>query len=71
MYQLAIHPDPISISQLAEDSSLTLSKSQVIEALDSLGRRALIEKSKVASDVLFTLQPVVMKYVKRIYPEGM
>jgi hypothetical protein len=71
MYQLAIHHDPISISQLAEDSSLTLSKSQVIEALDSLGRRALIEKSKAASDVLFTLQPVVMKYVKRLYPEGL
>jgi hypothetical protein len=71
MYELAIHPAPLSISNLAEDISLTVSKSEIIEALDSLEQRSLIEKSKVASEVRFTLQPVVMKYVKRIYPEGL
>jgi GTPase SAR1 family protein len=71
MYELAIHTEPIPLSQLAENISLTVSRSEIIEALDSLGRRSLIEKSKVADEVLFTLQPVVMKYVKRTYPEGL
>jgi Cdc6-like AAA superfamily ATPase len=77
MYELAIHPAPLSISNLTKNTSLT--GSEIIEALDSLERRCLIEKatptpiekSKVANEVLFTLQPVVMKYVKRIYPEGL
>ena len=67
MYKLAIHTEPISLAQLAENISSTVSKSEIIEALDSLGRRSLIEKSKVADEVLFTLQPVVMKYVNRTY----
>jgi GTPase SAR1 family protein len=71
MYELAIHTEPIPLSQLAENISLTVSKSEIIEALDSLGRRSLIEKSKVADEVLFTLQPVVMKYVKRTYLKGL
>jgi hypothetical protein len=71
MYELAIHTKPISLSQLAEDISLRVSKSEIIEHLDSLEQRSLIEKSKVADEVLFTLQPVVMKYVKRTYPEGL
>jgi hypothetical protein len=71
MYKLAIHTEPIPLAQLAEDISLTVSRSEIIEALDSLGRRSLIEKSKVSDEVLFTLQPVVMKYVKRTYPEGL
>ncbi len=70
MQQLAIHPIPISLSQLTEDISLIKSKSELIEAMESLSQRSLIERSTVASEVLFTLQPVVMKYVKRIYPVG-
>jgi len=77
MYELAIHPAPLSISNLTENTSLT--GSEIIEALDSLERRCLIEKatptliekSKVANEVLFTLQPVVMKYVKRTYSKGL
>jgi hypothetical protein len=71
MYELAIKTAPISLSKLTEDISLTVSKSEIIEALDSLERRSLIEKTKVATEVLFTLQPVVMKYVRRIYPKGL
>jgi hypothetical protein len=71
MYELAIHTEPIPLSQLAENISLTVSKSEIIEALDSLGRRSLIEKSKVADEVLFTLQPIVMKYLKKTYPENL
>jgi hypothetical protein len=71
IYELAIHTEPIGLSQLVENISLTVSTSEIIEALDSLGRRSLIEKIRVADEVLFTLQPVVMKYVKRIYPKGL
>lgn len=71
IYELAIHTEPIPLLQLAETISLTVSRSEIIEALDSLGRRSLIEKSRVVDEVLFTLQPVVMKYVKRIHPEGL
>lgn len=67
MYELAAHSVPISISQLAGDILSTQSKSELIEALDSLGRRSLLEKSTIAGEVLFTLQPVVMKYVKRVH----
>lgn len=71
MYELAIHPAPLSLSQLTEGISLAGSKSEVIEAVDSLLRRSLIEKSTASRSVFFTLQPVVMKYVKKIYPLGL
>ncbi len=67
MYELAIHTEPSSVSQLAEEIALTVSKSEIIEALDSLERRSLLEKITIASEVLYTLQPVVVKYIKRIY----
>jgi hypothetical protein len=77
MYELANHPAPLSISNLVETTSFT--GSEIIEALDSLEQRTLIEKatprliekSQVANEVLFTLQPVVMKYVKRTYSKGL
>ncbi|MBW4573929.1 MAG: hypothetical protein KME08_01440 [Aphanothece sp. CMT-3BRIN-NPC111] len=68
MYELARYSEPISLSQLTEAISLPGAKSELIEALESLGRRSLIEKTTGGSQVLFTLQPVVMKYVKKIYP---
>lgn len=71
MYELSIHFEPVSLLKLADNISLTVSRSEIIEALDSLGRRSLIEKTTGASEILFTLQPVVMKYVKRIYPEAL
>ncbi|OUL34835.1 NB-ARC domain-containing protein [Nostoc sp. 106C] len=65
MYMLANYKYPISLEQLKQNVSLIISTSEIIEALDSLSRRSLIEKSTEQSAVLFTLQPVVMKYVKR------
>lgn len=70
MYALAIPQKPISLAQLMEKIkhiSSSVSSSEIIEALESLDRRSLIEKTTEQSTVLFTLQPVVMKYVKRIY----
>ncbi|WP_414581305.1 NB-ARC domain-containing protein [Scytonema sp. PCC 10023] len=67
MYALVIYQQPSALEQLRENISSTVSTSEIIEALDSLSRRSLIETSKEQSRVLYTLQPVVMKYVRRVY----
>jgi WD40 repeat protein len=58
MYWLAIDREWISLAQLQEDFFPSPSPSKLLEALQSLGGRSLIEKSAG----LFTLQPVVMEY---------
>ncbi|WP_155967388.1 NB-ARC domain-containing protein [Kamptonema formosum] len=63
MYWLAIVRTPVSFSALLEYLKWQGSKAKVMEALESLERRLLMEKSTEDSDSLFTLQPVVMKYV--------
>ena len=61
---LARHRQPISLEQLLAQINLA-SASEVIEALNSLGSRAAIEKIPQGNESLFKLQPVVMKYVTR------
>jgi WD40 repeat protein len=65
MYWLAIHRERVSIAQLLADFIPRGLRSQLLGALQSLGRRSLIEKS--AGN--FTLQPVVMEYVTEILLE--
>lgn len=59
MYWLAINREPVSLSELREDIVSLESPPKLIEALESLVRRSLIEK--VARS--FTLQNVVMEYM--------
>ncbi|NMG09738.1 NB-ARC domain-containing protein [Brasilonema sp. UFV-L1] len=59
MYWLAINREPIGLSELREDIVSLESPPKLIEALESLVRRSLIEK--VARS--FTLQNVVMEYM--------
>jgi hypothetical protein len=59
MYWLAINREPVSISEIREDIVSPIAPQNLLEALESLVRRSLIEKSAG----LFTLQPVVMEYV--------
>ena len=59
MYWLAIAREPISLAQLQEDFVSPISSIKLLEAVESLSRRSLIEKN--ASH--FTQQPVVMEYV--------
>lgn len=61
-YWLAIHYQPVSLSQLQNDMGF-IKKSQLIEALQSLSWRSLIEKTIGDSEVIFTLPPIVMKYI--------
>lgn len=69
MYWLAIIRIPVSFSTLIEYLKWQGSKSKLLEALDSLERRSLIEKDTKCSESLFTLQPVVMKYVTNRFAE--
>ena len=59
MYWLAIAREPISIAELREDFVLPISPIELLEALESLSRRSLIENDAAR----FTQQPVVMEYV--------
>jgi transcriptional regulator with XRE-family HTH domain len=71
MYQLAISDRPISRSQLRAalqvEASQSVSSSELIEALVSLKERSLIETSSEGEEYLFTLQPVINKYVRSMY----
>ncbi|GAB4176146.1 MAG: NB-ARC domain-containing protein [Coleofasciculaceae cyanobacterium] len=59
IYWLAINREPVSHSQLQEDVVPRLSEENIIDALDSLAWRFLIQSTATG----FTLQNVVMEYV--------
>ncbi|MEC4818504.1 MAG: NB-ARC domain-containing protein, partial [Scytonema sp. PMC 1069.18] len=64
MYWLAVNREPVTLSELRTDLVLPISSMKLLEALDSLCRRSLIDKQSFPqSPVQFTLQPVVMEYV--------
>ncbi|ODH02058.1 hypothetical protein A4S05_02635 [Nostoc sp. KVJ20] len=64
LYWLAIEYQPISLSQLRADILAPVAQAELIEALESLLRRSLIERTVVEEDVVFSLQqPVVSQYV--------
>ncbi|MGE5659655.1 MAG: NB-ARC domain-containing protein [Actinomycetota bacterium] len=62
MYRLANVAQPVSISQLLEDTQV--SPSELINAIQSLGRRSFIERNEQENKMLFTLSPVIQEYVK-------
>lgn len=59
MYRLAMKREWMTISELAADIVPSVSKADLMEALQSLSWRSLIEKQSGS----YTLQPVVMEYV--------
>ncbi|MEH1835758.1 MAG: NB-ARC domain-containing protein [Nostoc sp.] len=78
MYWLAINRESITLSELREDIVSPVPQAKLLEAVESLGRRSLIEKASSRdaartlmptptliekSEALFTLQPVVMEYM--------
>jgi hypothetical protein len=65
LYWLALKRRPVSLSNLREDMQLQTSGSELIEALESLRWRSLIEKVPEQGEVMFMLEPVVTKYVNR------
>jgi WD40 repeat protein len=59
MYWLAINRESITLAELKADLLDFVSPTDLIESLESLRRRSLIEKSNEG----FTQQPVVMEYI--------
>jgi len=59
---LASETVPVSLAQISD--SLQLSHGELWKAIQSLGRRYLIEKVREGERSLFTLQPVIKEYVK-------
>ncbi|BAY13876.1 NB-ARC domain-containing protein [Calothrix sp. NIES-2098] len=64
MFWLAINREPVNLAELRADLVLPIASMKLLEALESLNRRSLIEKKSVPQNpVRFILQPVVMEYV--------
>jgi WD40 repeat protein/transcriptional regulator with XRE-family HTH domain len=61
LYWLAIAREPVSLEELLAVLGVPLTRSQVLEAVDSLRRRSLIERGQLQGS--FTLQSVVLEYV--------
>src|SRR5207248_6584268 len=61
LFWLAILREPVSIDELQAMLVTPLSRVQVLEAVDSLHRRSLIERGQRSAS--FTLQSVVLEYV--------
>src|SRR5579883_1099587 len=60
MYWLAIERQEVSLEELAKSLANPVSKRELLEAVESLLRRSMIETHKEAT---FTLQPVIMEYI--------
>jgi len=61
---------PISFKQLQEEFQSKADIADVIQALESLVGRFLIEKSTKDSELLFAVQPVVQKYITKYIKSG-
>jgi len=68
MYWLAINREPVSLSQLRADIVFPVSPTKILEALESLRCRSLVEKVGT-SCALFTLQAVVMESITQSFIE--
>lgn len=62
LYWLAIEREAVPLEEIREDFVRSPSKGELLEDLDSLQRRSLIETRGPAR---FTLQPVILEYVTR------
>jgi len=62
VYSVAVENEAVAISQLL--SHLQLPASELMNAMQSLGRRSLISKLNQGNETLFNLQPVLKQYVK-------
>lgn len=63
MYWLAINREGVSLSELREDIVTVIAQRALLEAMESLQQRSLVEKVTFTEKKLFTQQPVVMEYV--------
>jgi WD40 repeat protein len=59
--RLAIEREPISLAELATDLAPSVGRSAVVEAIETLRRRSLLERGERGAT--FTLQSMVLEYV--------
>ena len=59
MNWLAVEREPVGFADLVADLGPTVARSEVVEAVEALGRRSLLERGSRGA---FTLQPVVLEY---------
>ncbi len=69
LYCIALKRRPIGLTELRQDLCLENSGSDLIDALQSLSWRALIEKITDTGQVVLQLEPVVQKYVQKKFVE--
>jgi WD40 repeat protein/transcriptional regulator with XRE-family HTH domain len=67
MYWLAIEREPVSLAELRRNILRPVFERVLVEALDSLRRRSIIETMSAGR---FTLQPVIMEYVTGLFVQG-
>jgi transcriptional regulator with XRE-family HTH domain len=58
---LAVEREPISLAELAMDMAPTVGRSTLVEAIETLRRRSLVERGERGAT--FTLQSMVLEYV--------
>ena len=63
MYWLAINREGVSLAELKQDIMPAIAQRALLEAMESLHQRSLVEKVVLTEKKLFTQQPVVMEYV--------
>jgi WD40 repeat protein len=61
MTRLAVEREPISLAELSRDIAPSITRSTVIEAIETLRRRSLVERGERAAT--FTLQSMVLEYL--------
>ena len=69
LYWLAINREPITFAQLRADIVPLVPVGRLLEALEFIGWRSLIETQRAISGQLLTLQPAVMEYVSNRFCE--
>lgn len=69
MYWLAIEGQPVAIATLKENILLPISQADLLKNIASLDRRSLIEKQVERGNTLFTLIPVILKYITERFVE--
>jgi hypothetical protein len=69
VYWLAIERQTVTLTQLRDKISIPFSQPELIEALESLGRRSLIERGS-SGGASFGLQPVVLEYVTQEFADS-
>src|SRR5207245_7432369 len=60
---LAVEREPVTVAELIAALGPRLGRGTVVQAVEALRRRSLVERAETAGRAAFTLQSVVLEYV--------